>query len=204
VYAANDDETSQFATTVAPNLSAQYHQHMFSVRVDPMIDGLNNSVVESDIIPLPDAPTGSAMNFAGNAFISQDTILKTESARSYDYQKERRWKIINPSRKHYSSGKEVGYTVGMKGGATPMVTRPDGWAARRAAFLTEAVWVCRDEEGEKGGRMWPSGKYVPQTRDEPEDSVGKWVRGKGNVDNEDILLFLTVGKNFGFLLHEPL
>lgn len=167
---------------------------MFSVRVDPMIDGLNNSVVESDIIPLPDAPTGSAQNYAGNAFISQDTILKTESARSYDYQKERRWKIINPSRKHYSSGKAVGYQLGMKGGATPMVTRPDGWAARRAAFLTDAVWVCRDEEGDKGGRMWPSGKYVPQTRDEPEDSVGKWVKGKGNVDNEDIVLFLTVGK----------
>ncbi|KAF9469528.1 copper amine oxidase [Collybia nuda] len=192
-YAANDGEPSQFATTVAPNISAQYHQHMFSVRVDPMIDGLNNSVVESDIIPLPDAPTGSTQNYAGNAFISQDTILKTESGRPYDYQKERRWKIVNPSRKHYSSGKAVGYLLGMKGGATPMVTRPDGWAARRAAFLTNTVWVCRDVEGGKGGRMWPAGKYVPQTREEPEDSIGKWVQGKGNVDNDDIVLFLTVG-----------
>ena len=28
------------ATTVARGVQAQYHQHMFSVRVDPMVDGL--------------------------------------------------------------------------------------------------------------------------------------------------------------------
>lgn len=84
--------------------------------------------------------------------------------------------------------------LGMKGGITPMMARPDGFTARRAAFLSHPIWVCRDEEGAKGGRMWPSGKYVPQTRVEPADSVGSWVRGKGNVANDDILLYLTIGE----------
>ena len=46
-------EGSPFGTTVAPNLEAQYHQHLFSIRVDPMVDGLNNSVIETDIVSLP-------------------------------------------------------------------------------------------------------------------------------------------------------
>ncbi|KAF8899406.1 peroxisomal copper amine oxidase [Infundibulicybe gibba] len=193
VYVSQDGEPSPYGVTVAPNVNAQNHQHLFSVRVDPMVDGLYNTVVESDIIPLPDAPTGSASNYAGNAFISQDNVLKTETARPYDFEKERRWRITNPARKHYSSGRDVGYVVGMKGGVTPMMARPDGWAAKRAAFITRPFWVVQDVEGDKGGRMWPSGKYVPQTREEPGDSVGQWVKGQKNVDNEDILVYLTVG-----------
>ena len=85
----------------------------------------------------------------------------------------------------------------MKGGATPMMVRPDSWAAERASFLKNTFWVCRDVEAENGGtlRMWPSGKYVPQTREEPKDSVGSWVRGEKNVEDEDILVYLTVGKS---------
>jgi len=192
-YVAADGEQSKFGTLIAPNVNAHYHQHLFSLRVDPMIDGINNAVVESDVIPLPDAPTGSEQNFAGNAFISQDTVLKTEAGRPYDFEKERRWRIVNPARKHYSSGKEVGYVLGLKSGIAPMMARPDGWAMKRASFTSYPMWVCRDEEGEKGSRMWPSGKYVPQTRDAPEDSISTWVEGKKNVANEDILLYLTIG-----------
>ncbi|GLB43633.1 putative amine oxidase [Lyophyllum shimeji] len=193
VYVAREGEPSPYGTHVAPGINAQNHQHLFCVRMDPMIDGLHNSVVESDIVPLPDAPTGSVQNFAGNAFVSQETVLKTETGRPYDYQKERRWKIVNPARKHYSSGKDVGYIIGMKGGATPMMARPDSWAAKRAAFVTNALWVCRDVESRKGGRMWPAGKYVPQTTGDPADSVSNWVNGKQNIENDDIVVFVTVG-----------
>jgi len=193
VYVAGKDEPSPFGTHVATNINAQNHQHLFSVRIDPMVDGLQNSLVESDITPLPDAPTGSATNFAGNAFVSQDIVLKEEVGRPYDYEKERRWKIVNPARKHHSSGKNVGYIIGIKGGATPMMVRQDSWATKRATFIKNALWVCKDVEGEKGGRMWPAGKYVPQTKDEPEDSVGKWVQGKQNIENEDIVVFVTIG-----------
>ncbi|KAG6807682.1 hypothetical protein H0H93_001235 [Arthromyces matolae] len=41
--------------------------------------------------------------------------------------------------------------------------------------------------------MWPAGKYVPQTREEPDDSVGKWAQGKQSVEDEDILVYVTVG-----------
>ena len=198
IYVAKDNEPTPYGVTVAPNINAQYHQHMFSLRVDPMIDGLKNSVVETDIITLPNAPTASAANHAGNAFLTQDTVIKTEAGRAYDYDKERRWRIINSGRKHYSSGDAVGYTLGVKGGATPMMVRPDSWVGRRASFLKNTLWVCRDIEAEDSGtlRMWPAGKYVPQTRQEPKDSVGSWVEGEMGVEDEDILVYLTIGKDF--------
>ncbi|KAF9016190.1 peroxisomal copper amine oxidase [Hymenopellis radicata] len=166
-YVSADGEPNKFGSIVAPNVNAHYHQHLFC--------------------------TGSAMNFAGNAFISQDTVLTKEAGRPYDFAKERRWRITNPARKHYCSGKDVGYGIQMKGGITPMMARNDGWALKRASFTHYPVWVCKDVEGEKGSRMWPAGKYVPQTRESPEDSVGAWVKGEQNVENEDLLVYLTVG-----------
>lgn len=195
VGVAADDEKSPYGTLIAPNILAHYHQHLFCLRVDPMIDGLKNTVIESDIMVLPDAPTGSVSNHAGNGFLTKETVVESESGRQYDYSKERRWRIVNSARTHYSSGKPSGYSIGLKGGATPMMVRPDSWAAKRASFLPNTVWVCKDVEGKDSGseRMWPSGKYVPMTRDEPKDSIGKWVEGKQNVVDEDLLVYINVG-----------
>lgn len=161
-----------------------------------MLDGIHNSVIESDIVSL-DAPTGSKENFAGNAFHVKERVLADQvkdGARDFDWAAERRWKIANPNKTHYASGKPSSYQIMMKGGLLPLLAKSDSWIARRASFAHKALWVVKDVEGPKGGRMWPSGKYVPQTREEPEDSVGRWVKeGQGNIDNEDIVLYLTVG-----------
>ena len=52
IYIAKNNESTQFGVKVAPNINAQYHQHIFSIRIDPMTDGLKNSVVETDIVTL--------------------------------------------------------------------------------------------------------------------------------------------------------
>ncbi|KAI0919608.1 hypothetical protein AcV5_001627 [Taiwanofungus camphoratus] len=198
VYAKNQDEPTAFGTTLAPGINAQYHQHLFSIRVDPMVDGLNNTVVETDIIPLPDAPTGSASNYAGNAFLTKDYPIKVQSegGREVSYDKDRRWAIINPKKRHPHSNKFVGYQIaGLKGAATKLMTREDGWVGVRAPFTRKPLWVVKDVEGPKGSRMWPCGKYMPQTREEPEDSIVKWVQGDDNLAEEDVLVYITTGQN---------
>ena len=102
-----------------------------------------------------------------------------EGGREYDFDKDRQWRIVNPSKKHYSSGKNVGYGLMTKEGALRMMARENSWAGKRAAFATKAMWVVKDVEGAKGGRYWPAGKYVLQTRDTPEDSVSRWVEDEG-------------------------
>jgi primary-amine oxidase len=196
VYLTGPNEPNPHGIVVAPGVNAHVHQHIFSIRVDPMLDGIRNSVIESDIVSLS-APTGSKENFAGNAFHVKERVLKDQAkdgARDFDWAAERRWKVANLNRRHDVSGNPSSYQIMMKGGLLPLLSKCDSWIARRASFAHKALWVVRDDEGPKGGRMWPSGKYVPQTREEPEDSVGRWVKeGQGSIDNEDIVLYLTVG-----------
>lgn len=56
-------------------LNAQYHQHMFSLQVNPAFDGLANSVLGTDIAP-SSAPVGSPEMFAGNAFTTKTQFLR--------------------------------------------------------------------------------------------------------------------------------
>lgn len=77
-----------------------------------MIDGINNSVVETDVVPLPE-PTGSDENWAGNGFIAKKTILQTtgEGARMSDTVKGRMWSLVNEDKVHYASKAPVGFKV---------------------------------------------------------------------------------------------
>lgn len=160
-YTAAQGEIPPNGTLVAPQVQAHYHQHIFSLRVDPMIDGLSNSVEETDIVP-SDFPTGSPENFAGNGFYARKTIIRdpVEGAREWDAEVDRKWTIVNESRKHYASGLHTGYSIGMRGAAVKLLAKPDSWVARRAVFTTKALWVVKDDEGK---RIYPAGKYVPQT-----------------------------------------
>lgn len=149
----------------APGINAQYHQHIFSLRVDPMIDGLDNTVIESDIVTV-DAPAGSKENYAGNAFTSVDRRItkQSEGVRDFDATVDRRWRIANPARKHSASGKEVAYGISAKGSWELLKGAEGCFSRRRAAFAEHSVWVVKDVEGPAGSeRLWPAGKYVPQT-----------------------------------------
>ena len=196
VYVSGPNEPTPYATRVAPGINAHFHQHLFSVRIDPMVDGLLNSVVETDVHPAT-AGYGSPENFAGNAFQVHDRVLRhaNEGARTWDASADRRWRIVSAGKRHHASGQLTGYSIGVKGGATVALPRPEGWVGRRATFARNTLWVVREKEDEReGGRMWPSGKFVP-TREELVDSLARWVHDDGdeNIENEDVLVYVTVG-----------
>ncbi|KAG9094532.1 hypothetical protein FRC06_010717, partial [Ceratobasidium sp. 370] len=194
VYTLAEGEKATFGTQVAPRINAHYHQHLFSLRIDPMVDGINNTLIESDIIPYPHS-TGSAENYAGNGFISVDNPITKASGREYNHQTDRRWRIANSSRTHYASGLPVAYSVGIGGATRGLIAAEGSWVRKRAGFAEKALWVVPEDESVLGGRKWPAGRYVPQTRAQPADSVAEWTEKGENVDNTDILLFLTVGVN---------
>ena len=208
-YVAGPNEPAPYATRVASGINAHFHQHLFSVRIDPMVDGLLNSVIETDVLPLS-AGYGSPENFAGNAFQVHDRVLRraNEGAREWDAAADRRWRIVSAGKRHHASGQLTGYSIGVKGGATVALPRPESWVGRRATFARNTLWVVREKEQEdaapggggsssssSSGRMWPSGKFVPQAREEPADSLARWVRddGDANIENEDVLVYVTVG-----------
>jgi primary-amine oxidase len=127
-----------------------------------MVDGINNTVIESDIVPHPHS-TGSPENYAGNGFVSVDNPILKATGRDYNHSADRRWRITNPAQTHYSSGQHVGYSVGI-GSATRGLTAIEGsWVRQRAAFGEKALWVVPEDETVLGGRRWPAGKHVPQS-----------------------------------------
>ncbi|GAA5910033.1 uncharacterized protein JCM6883_000531 [Sporobolomyces salmoneus] len=187
--AATGEQASEFGTLVAPQVQAHHHQHLFSLRVDPMVDGLKNTIVESEVRPL-EAPTGSAENWAGNGFDSVKKELKTtaEGARLADPLKGRQWTMTNSNKKHYSSGASVGYKIICKD-TPPLLPHPDSLVGRRATFAKNTLWVTPYEDGQ----LYPAGKYPTQSPFAPEDSLEHWLKGDRSIENEDVVVWYTFG-----------
>ena len=95
-------------TLVAPQVVAHNHQHYFNVRLDMMVDGLENSVYEVDTVRDP----LSTENPHGNAFSTKKTLLKEEKnfPRKIDPFAARYWTVSNHSKKNYM-GESVSYKI---------------------------------------------------------------------------------------------
>ncbi|GAA5853327.1 hypothetical protein JCM8547_000285 [Rhodosporidiobolus lusitaniae] len=187
--AAEGEKVDKFGTLVAPRVQAHHHQHIFCLRVDPMIDGLQNSVMESEVHSV-EAPTGSDDNWAGNGFYSTKRELKTtaDGARDYDASVSRGWTMVNPNKKHYSSGFPVGYKIMCKD-YCPLLAKPDSIVARRATFAKKTIYVTPYEDGQ----LFPAGKFPTQTMEAPEDSLEFWLKGNRSIANEDIVIWAQFG-----------
>ena len=46
-------KTSEWGTVVSPGVLAANHQHLFSFRIDPMMDGQFNSIIQEDSVAVP-------------------------------------------------------------------------------------------------------------------------------------------------------
>jgi primary-amine oxidase len=88
-------ETRRYGTLVAPGVYAPNHQHFFNVRLDMMVDGLQNSIYEVHTEAEPMGPK----NPLGNAFYERSTLLRTEAEAQQltDALRARYWKIVNPA-----------------------------------------------------------------------------------------------------------
>jgi len=132
-YVARGNEPNSYRTTVGPKINAQYHQHIFSLRVDPTAGGPANSVLETDVVPFPTF-VGSPENFAGNALTAEKQTLKVEGPRDYDWAADKRRKIINTRNKHYASDEHTCYGVHLKGGTILLLAKEGSWVVLPASM----------------------------------------------------------------------
>src|SRR6201982_2560974 len=94
IFPSADQGNDRYAPQVAPGLGAPVHQHLFSARLDMMVDGLVNAVEEVDVQGEPVGPDTPC----GNAIPQQVTRLTRESAagRRVAPERGRIWRVINP------------------------------------------------------------------------------------------------------------
>jgi primary-amine oxidase len=173
----------KFGHLVAQNLIAVHHQHFFNFRLDMDVDGTNNSVVEMNTSALPPG----ADNPYKNAFTMTETLFHTEqeAERQMSLNDNRRWTIINPSVKG-SLGYPVGYTLLPGENAVPYAA-PDSWLRKRAAFTNAHFWTTPYDPSQ----MFAAGFYVNQSKG--EDGLQRWVEAKRSIENQDVVVWYTMG-----------
>jgi primary-amine oxidase len=176
-------EPMPHASLVAPGLSAPYHQHFFNVRLDMMVDGVRNSVVEVDTEAVPLGPE----NPRGNAFRTTETTLarESQSGRMVDSSRARYWKIVNPSVEN-GLGTPVAYKL-EPGQNSACFAHPDSDLAARAGFITGHVWVTPYDPTQR----FAAGDYPNQ---HPGGAgLPAWIQADRPTEDTDVVLWYSMG-----------
>ncbi|KAK3945745.1 copper amine oxidase [Diplogelasinospora grovesii] len=185
-----DEDTQGWGTQVYTGVNAHNHQHLFCLRIDPNIDGPNNTVFVSDAAP-SDAPVGSPENYYGNAFYAKRTKLATtgESMTDYNGATSRTWEIANTSKLNPYSKKPASYKL-ISREVPPLLPKPGSLVWKRAGFARHAVHVTKYSDDQ----LWPAGRHVPQTSGEPSEGLPEWIGdGTESIEDTDIVLWHTFG-----------
>lgn len=172
-----------YATEVAPGLGAPVHQHLFSARLDMMVDGLDNAVDEIDAVRVP---IGEG-NANGNAFTSKRTRLTSEagSGRVADATVARSWHIVNTTKTN-ALGRPTGYVL-MPEASPTLLADPTSSIAKRAEFANKHLYVTAYDPAEK----YAAGDFVHQSRG--GDGIPQFIEGDASIDGADIVLWHTFG-----------
>ncbi|KAH8646108.1 copper amine oxidase [Xylariales sp. PMI_506] len=187
------ESAAPYGTEVARGIDAHNHQHIFSLRIDPAIDGPRNTVVQHDAVP-SDHPVGSPENPFGNAFYCKATPLRTsaEGARDYCHETSRAWAIVNPHSLNAAAGKPVAYKI-INNSCPPLMAQPGSMVHARAAFARHSLWVVpyRDYE------LFPAGDYVCQSTGElghPHNAtVVDWAARDESIEDADVVCYVQFG-----------
>jgi primary-amine oxidase len=172
-----------YASELAPGLGAPYHQHMFSARLDTMIDGTVNAVDELESALVPHGAT----NPTGSGFTQLVTRLTSErdAQRMADNTRNRVWLISNPGVQNRLGG-DVGWVLYPEGKPV-LIADPRSDIHARATFATKHLWVTPYEPGE----LYPAGDLVNM---HPGGAgLPAWTAGDRPVDSTDIVLWHTFG-----------
>ncbi|KAH7155199.1 copper amine oxidase [Dactylonectria estremocensis] len=184
------EDTHGWGTEVSKGVNAHNHQHLFCLRINPNIDGPNNTVNMVDAMA-SDAPVGSPENFYGNAFYAKRTRLETTAQSMTDYNgaTSRTWDMCNESVLNSQSGKPVSYKI-VSREVPGLLPKEGSLVWKRAAFARHAVHVTKYADDQ----LWPAGDHVPQTSGAPSHGITEWIGdGTEGIANTDIVLWHTFG-----------
>ncbi|KAK0336568.1 peroxisomal copper amine oxidase [Friedmanniomyces endolithicus] len=191
-YSLNPGESAApWGTEVYPGVNAHNHQHLFCLRVDPNVDGSDNTVFEVDAVQ-GEGEVGSEENPYGNAFYARKTKLATAGAAMSDYNgsTSRTWDMSNTNKLNPYSKKPVSYKLVSR--EVPSLLPKEGslvW--KRAGFARHAVHVTKYDDDQ----IHPAGRHVPQTSGEPSQGLPAWIAAdpSASLDNTDVVLWHTFG-----------
>jgi len=176
-----------WGTVVHPGVLATHHQHIFSLRVDPMLGGLRagNSLVYSEARPFPPSPD---WNPHGTGFFVTETTVAESSGLDLDPAANRVFKIMNPSARNGVNGKPAAYKI-VAPPFQPILAHPESFNFRRAEFADHSIYVTAHRDGE----LYAGGWYTNQSRGGA--GVRSWAARRDPVTDADIVVWVQFGIN---------
>ncbi|KAL8403108.1 hypothetical protein RB594_008389 [Gaeumannomyces avenae] len=145
-----------YGTVVHPGALAAYHQHLFSLRVDPMVAGHGNTVVYDETVPLPRDPVA---NPHGVGYTVQSRTVETSGGFDLDASRGRVFRIANEAVRNPVNGHAASYKI-QAPPMQPILADADSFHHRRAEFADRPLYVTRYAEGE----LYAGGLYTNQSR----------------------------------------
>lgn len=186
-------ETSPYGNVVSPGVLAANHQHLFSVRIDPSIDGHNNTVVQEDSVTMPfNKQNPPENNRWGAGYTIEKMPVTKSSGLDAAPEKNRVFKITNPSSINPISGKPVSYKL-VPTPSQLMLAHPDSIQYARAEFGEHHVYVTKYHDEE----LFAGGKWTNQSNGNAE-GMRTFIGRNDDVENTDIVVWHTFG-----LTHNP-
>lgn len=173
-----------FGTVVHPGVLAVHHQHIFSLRVDPMLEGGDNRLVYDEAHPMP----RSDFNPHGTGYYVEETVIEQSGGYDLDTSKNRLFKIQNPNVRNPINNKPVAYKI-MAPDFQKILSDKDSFNYKRAEFSDRNIYVVKYKDGE----LFAGGKYTNQSRG--GTGVRSWADRKENVKDTDFVVYVQCGIN---------
>ncbi|KAF9879587.1 hypothetical protein CkaCkLH20_03130 [Colletotrichum karsti] len=182
-------KTSPWGNVVSPGVLAANHQHLFSLRIDPMLDGQANSVFQEESIAVPQS---EEENPHANAWkVVKTPFLKSGHADASPFT-NRVFKIVNEDVRNPISGNPVGFKL-VPQPCQLLLAGKDSVVRRRARFAEHHLWVTRYRDGD----LWAGGKWTNQSLAET-DGLADYAARDEDVRGADVVVWHTFG-----MTHNP-
>lgn len=182
-------KTSYYGNVVNEGALAQNHQHIFCVRIDPAVDGHNNTVLVEESHPVP---MNKKTNPRGNYYEVRQKTVEKSSWLDAAPQHNRVVKMVNHSVKNPISGKPVGYKFAPSASQL-LLADPNSVQSKRALFAHHHVWVTKYKDDE----LYAGGRFTLQSQKEI-DGVADAASRYEDVQDTDVVVWNTFG-----LTHNP-
>lgn len=171
-------QTVPWGTNVGPGVMAPFHQHMFSLRIDPALDGYKNTVYYEDSVPMPEDDNNPYLV----GYTTDQKVIKTSGSASTSVEKHRVFKIrndhiINPITHH-----PIAYKL-MTSPSQMILAHPKSYGLKRAQFATRPIWVTKYQDDE----LFAAGEFTNQSKE--SQGVEKWAARNDPVEDEDLVLW---------------
>ncbi|KAF2151167.1 hypothetical protein K461DRAFT_258175 [Myriangium duriaei CBS 260.36] len=180
----DDDISVPFGTVVHPGVLAPHHQHIFSLRVDPMLEGHSNRLVYDEAHPMP----RDDFNKHGNGYYTQETVVESSGGYDTDISVNRIYKIQNNSVRNPVNGKPVAYKI-MAPPFQKIISDKDSFNYKRAEFSDRNIYAVKYHDDE----LFAGGKYTNQSRG--GKGVRSWAERKEKIVDDDLVVFVQFGIN---------